>query len=359
MIRARMSRLFDPLTLRGVTLKNRIGMSPMCMFSARRGHVTDFHRVHYPTRASGGCGLILVEATAVEARGVIAPDDLGIWSDDHVDGLRELARLIASHGATPAIQLAHAGRKAGSFPIDDAGNTSIDIVGPSAIPFEPKRPTPRALSIDELTTVREAFVSAARRAVAAGFAIIELHMAHGYLLSSFLSPIPNHREDDYGGSIDARMRFGLEVIDAVRAVIPDSMPLFVRVSSIDPEEGGQTIDDTIAFARRAKAHGVDLLDCSAGGQTPQGWLKARPGYQVKYAARIREGAAVPTAAVGVITDAQQAERVIVDGLADIVLIGRELLRNPYWAIHAQRRLMPDRSIAPKQYAGAFQGIKSE
>ncbi len=349
-----MSRLFDPLTLRGVTLKNRIGMSPMCMFSARRGHVTDFHRVHYPTRASGGCGLVIVEATAVEPRGVIAPDDLGIWSDTHIDGLREVARLIASNGATPAIQLAHAGRKAGSYPVDDEGNTTIDIVGPSAIPFEAKRATPRALSGDELVTVREAFVNGARRAVAAGFQIIELHMAHGYLLSSFLSPIPNQRDDIYGGAIDARMRFPLEVIDAVRAAIPESMPLFVRVSSVDPEPGGQTIDDTVHFAQAAKAHGVDLIDCSAGGQTPSGWLKARPGYQAKYAARIRAAARIPTAAVGVITDARQAERVIADGLADLVLIGRELLRNPYWAIHAQRELMPDGSVAPKQYAGAFQ-----
>lgn len=352
----RMSRLFEPLRLRDVTLKNRIGMSPMCMFSAYRGHVTDFHRVHYPARASGGCGLIIVEATAVEPRGVIAPDDLGIWDDAHIDGLRELTRLITSHGAVPAIQLAHAGRKAGSYVVDEAGTTAMDLIAPSAIPFEPKRPVPRAMATEEMKTVRDAFVAGARRAVEAGFRIIELHMAHGYLLSSFLSPIPNRRTDTYGGDIIGRMRFPLEVIDAVRAAIPESMPLFVRVSSIDPEEGGQTIDDTIAFARQAKAHGVDLIDCSAGGQTPQGWLKARPGYQVKYAARVREAAALPTAAVGVITEPQQAERVLADGLADLVLLGRELLRNPYWAIQAQLELMPGRSIAPKQYAGAFSMI---
>ena len=302
----------------------------MCTFSARRGHATDFHKDHYGRRAAG-CGVVIVEATAVEARGVIAPSDLGIWSDDHVAGLAELAKLIEAAGAVPAIQLAHAGRKAGSFPIDGDGGLAIDVVGPSAIEFDDGRPVPRALGRAEMATVREAFAVAARRAIAAGFRVIELHCAHGYLLSSFLSPIPNQRTDEYGGAIDNRVKLPLEVIDALRGVMPADMPLLVRVSAIDPEPGGQQISDTIHFARMAMAHGVDLIDCSAGGQTPRGWLKARPGYQVQFADAVRHGAGVPTAAVGVITDRAQANVIVEAGRADLVLIGRALMNDPDWA----------------------------
>ncbi|HEX8324207.1 MAG TPA: NADH:flavin oxidoreductase/NADH oxidase [Tepidisphaeraceae bacterium] len=328
-----MSHLLSPFTLRGVTLKNRIGLSPMCTFSARNGHVTDFHRAHYAARACG-VGLAMVEATAVEARGVIAPDDLGIWSDAHGAGLTDLAARIEAAGAVPGIQLAHAGRKAGSYPVDDEGHTAIDVVGPSAIAFDAKRPVPREMNATELTVVCDAFVTAARRAVAAGFCVIELHMAHGYLLSSFLSPIPNQRSDEHGGDVIARSRFPLRVIDAVRAAVPIDLPLLVRVSAIDPEPRGQTIEDTITFARMAHDHGIDLIDCSAGGQTPRGWLKAKPGYQVKFADAVRHGANVPTAAVGVITDAHQAEAIVAAGRADLVLIGRALLENPHWAAAA-------------------------
>ncbi|MDB5327311.1 MAG: NADH:flavin oxidoreductase/NADH oxidase [Phycisphaerales bacterium] len=334
-----MPGLFSPLTLRGVTLKNRIGLSPMCTFSARRGHVTDFHREHYAARAAG-CGIAMVEATAVEARGVIAPTDLGIWSDEHIAGLSDLAALIKSAGAVPAIQLAHAGRKAGSFPIDDDGGMAIDVVGPSAIEFDEGRPVPRALDGGELAGVIESFVAGARRAIAAGFAVIELHCAHGYLLSSFLSPIPNHRTDEYGGPIEARARFPLEVIDGIRAIMPADMPLLVRVSAIDPEPGGQQIADTIHFARLAMARGVDLIDCSAGGQTPRGWLKARPGYQVPFAQAVRHGAGVPTAAVGVITEAAQAHAIVEAGRCDLVLIGRALMNDADWA----RNIVADRPI---------------
>lgn len=328
---SRVPDLFSPFTLRGVTLKNRIGMSPMCTFSAVRGYVGEPHLNHYGPR-SKGCGVVLVEATAVEARGVIAPSDLGIWDDRHVPGLAQLAKMIGEAGAAPAIQLAHAGRKAGSFETDEGAG--IDVVGPSAIAFDDGRPTPRALSAAELVEIREAFVAATRRAIAAGFRILELHMAHGYLLSSFLSPIPNQRVDRYGGDLHARAKFPLEVIDAVRAVMPADMPLFVRVSAIDPEPGGQTIDDTIAFAKLAHSHGVDLIDCSAGGQTPRGWLKAKPGYQVKFAEAVRRGASVPTAAVGVITTAEQANDIITAGRADLALVGRVLLNDPNWAARA-------------------------
>jgi 2,4-dienoyl-CoA reductase-like NADH-dependent reductase (Old Yellow Enzyme family) len=320
--------LFSSLTLRGVTLPNRIGMSPMCTFSAVRGFVGESHLRHYGQRARG-CGLVIVEATAVEARGVIAPSDLGLWADEHVPGLTRLADVIREAGAVPAIQLAHAGRKAGSFETDDG--MAIDVVGPSAIEFDEGRPVPRALDERELQTLRDAFVTSACRAIAAGFRVLELHMAHGYLLSSFLSPIPNQRTDRYGGDVYARAAFPLEVIDAVRAVMPADMPLFVRVSSIDPEPGGQTIDDTIAFARLAGTRGVDLIDCSAGGQTPRGWLKARPGYQVRFAEAVRRGATMPTAAVGVITAHEQAAEIISAGRADLVLIGRALLNDPDWA----------------------------
>ena len=307
-----MPNLLSPLTLRNVTLPNRIGLSPMCTFSAVNGHVTAFHRRHYAERGEG-CGIVMLEATAVEARGVIAPSDLGIWSDDHVEGLVDLARRITAAGAVPGIQLAHAGRKAGAYPVDDSGTLAMDVIG--------------------------AFAAAADRAATAGFKVIELHMAHGYLLSSFLSPIPNQRTDAYGGpTIRDRARFPINVAASVRGRLHDDMVLWARVSAIDPEPGGQTIDDTIAFAAMAKQAGVDLIDCSAGGQTPRGWLKSKPGYQVKYAEAVRHRADVPTAAVGVITEATQADAIIRQGRADVTLIGRALRDDPQWAVKASRSL---------------------
>ena len=333
-----MAHLLSSLNLRNVTLPNRIGLSPMCTFSATNGRVTDFHRRHYAERAEG-CGVVMVEATAVEARGVIAPSDLGLWSEDHVDGLADLAGRIAATGAVPGIQLAHAGRKAGAYPTDDHGTLATDVIGPSPIPFDDGRPVPREMSDAEFAAVLTAFGEATDRAVRAGFKVIELHMAHGYLLSSFLSPIPNQRRDRYGGTtIAERAVFPLAVIDHVRSRLPSDTTLWARVSAIDPEPGGQTIADTITFAVMARAAGVDLIDCSAGGQTPRGWLKAKPGYQVKYAEAVRRGANVPTAAVGVITEAAQADAIIRDGRADLVLVGRALRDDPRWAARARDAL---------------------
>ena len=341
-----MPSLLSPLTLRHVTLPNRIGLSPMCTFSAKSGHATDLHRRHYAERAEG-CGVVMLEATAVEARGVIAPSDLGLWSDDHVDGLADLAQRITAAGAVPGLQLAHAGRKAGAYPVDDAGTLAMDVIGPSAIPFDDGRPVPREMGDAECGEVLAAFIGATDRAVRAGFKVIELHMAHGYLLSSFLSPIPNHRRDGYGGpTIRERATFPLVVIDHVRGRLPDDATLWARVSAIDPEPGGQTIADTIAFAALGRAAGVDLIDCSAGGQTPRGWLKAKPGYQVKYAEAVRRGANVPTAAVGVITEAAKADAIVRDGRADVVLVGRALRDDAKWAVRAHETLSGSLSRVP-------------
>ncbi|MFT3785709.1 MAG: NADH:flavin oxidoreductase/NADH oxidase [Tepidisphaeraceae bacterium] len=342
--------LFSPLMLRSVTLRNRVGMSPMCMFSARRGVANAFHEVHYAARAMGGVGLVVVEATAVEPRGVIAPDDLGIWSDSHIDSLRRVASLVKQFGAVPAIQLAHAGRKAGSFDMEDG--SGIDRVGPSAVSFDPKDPLPRALTVAEIDAIVTSFAAAARRAVDAEFKAIELHMAHGYLLHSFLSPISNRRTDDFGGSFENRIRFALRVIDAVRGAIPGGTPLFVRLSCTDAESDGWSIEQSVAFARLVKQHGGDLIDCSSGGVTPRGWLRKSPGYQVPFAARIRREANIATAAVGDITLASHAQQIIDEGSADLVLLGRELLRNPYWALHAMKTLNAPGTDWPRQYRSA-------
>lgn len=340
--------LFDSFRLRSVVLRNRIVMSPMCMYSSVNGHVTDWHRIHYPTRAVGGVGMVVLEATAVESRGMISPNDMGIWSDDHVDGLRELVKLIEGAGAVPAIQLAHAGRKSGSAP-----DGSMDMIGPSDVPFDGDRTKPRAMGDTEMRDVRDAFVAGARRALAAGFKAIEVHAAHGYLLSSFVSPLANFRSDDFGGSRENRFRYPLAVIKAVRAAWPDELPVLVRVSAIDPEEGGVTIEDTVAFSKQLKNLGVDLIDCSSGGNTKTGWARAWPGYQVPFAKAVRNDAGIASGAVGMITEPKFAEEILQKGEADVIFLGRELLRDPYWPLRAASALGHTENTVPRQYTRAW------
>jgi NADPH2 dehydrogenase len=320
--------LFSPYTMKNVTLKNRIVMSPMCMYSCHdeSGKVNEWHKVHYPNRAVGQVGLIIVEATAVTPQGRISPADLGIWSDEHVAGLKELTDLVHSQGAHIGIQLAHAGRKA---------VLEGPIVAPSAIPFNEQSKTPEAMSEQQIRETIEAFVAAARRAKEAGFDVIEIHGAHGYLINEFLSPLSNQRDDAYGGDRDRRYRFLQDVVDGVNTVWDG--PLFVRVSAHEYGAGGNTPVDHVYYAAKLKAQGVDLIDVSSGGVVPAA-PKAYPGYQVAFAEAIRRGADIATGAVGLITSPEQAEEILQNGRADLVLLGRELLRDPYWARTAAARL---------------------
>lgn len=357
-----MPSLFDPLTLRGVTLRNRIGVSPMCQYSAQAGLANSWHLAHLGARAAGGAGLILVEATAVQADGRITSHDLGLWNDEQGAALQPIAEFMSGQGAVPGIQLAHAGRKAntlrpweggGPLPSPDAGWL---IAGPSAVAFREDHAVPHALTPAEIEGVVQAFAVATQRAVAAGFKLIEIHAAHGYLLHSFYSPLSNRRDDLYGGSFDNRVRLLVEVVQAVRCVLPADLPLAVRLSCSDWTEGGWTIEDTLHLARRLKTEGVDLIDCSSGGNIPQANMPLRPGYQAPFARAVRQEAAVASAAVGLITTPQQAQALLDEGDADIVLLGRELLRNPYWPLLAAQELGHQGTLAtlvPPQYARAF------
>jgi len=343
-----MSQLFSPLTLRGVTLRNRIAMSPMCMYSCGEdGLATDFHLAHLVARAVGGAGLVMTEAAAVEARGRISTSDLGIWNDAQVEPLARIVRLGKAQGAVMCTQLAHAGRKAWS-PTKGVGPAAA--VAPSAIPFDADWTTPRELSTAELDGIVSAFRAAAQRAVQAGFDAVEVHGAHGYLLHEFLSPIANHRTDEYGGSLENRARLLLRVVDAVREAISETRAILVRLSCTDWIEGGLTIEDQAQVARWLKAHGVDLLDCSSGAITsfvpPVG-----PGYQVPFAEKIRREAGIATMSVGLITTPEMAEEIVRNGRADMVAMGREFLRNPYWPLQAARALGHDLAW-PKQYQRA-------
>jgi NADPH2 dehydrogenase len=343
-----MSQLFASLTLRGVTLRNRIAMSPMCMYSAGEdGLATDWHLAHLVSRATGGVGLIVTEATSVEARGRISQNDLGLWDDAHIAPLSRIVRLCQSQGAAMCSQLAHAGRKAFS---PQRGAGPAVPVAPSAVPQDADWVTPHALTLVEVDTVASAFRAAAQRALAAGFDAVEIHSAHGYLLHEFLSPISNQRADEYGGSLENRARMLLRVVDAVRQVWPEQRPLLVRLSATDWVEGGLTIDDQVQVARWLKAHGVDMADCSSGGISsfapPTG-----PGYQVPFSEKIRREAGIATMTVGLITTPEMAEEIVRNGRADIVALGRELLRHPYWPLDAARALGQDVAW-PKQYGRA-------
>ncbi|MGW3017949.1 NADH:flavin oxidoreductase/NADH oxidase [Streptomyces longwoodensis] len=354
-----MSALFEPWTLRDVTIPNRVWMPPMCQYSAApegpaTGVPTDWHFAHYGARATGGTGLVIAEATAVSPEGRISPYDLGLWNDAQVEGFRRITRFLTEQGAVPAVQLAHAGRKAstdrtwkGGAPLapEEGGWRPV---GPSALAFDERHPVPDELTAAQIGDVVQQFVDGARRALAAGFEVVELHGAHGYLIHEFLSPHSNHRTDAYGGSFENRARFALEVVDAVRAVWPEDKPLFFRVSATDwLEEDGWTADDTVRLARDLHAHGVDLVDVSTGGNAPVR-IPTGPGYQVPFAARVKAETPMPVAAVGLITDVEQAEKIVANGEADAVLLGRELLRNPSWARHAARALGAEVRV-PHQY----------
>ncbi len=352
------AHLFAPLTIRSLTLRNRIAVSPMCQYSCQDGFATDWHMVHLGSRAVGGAGLVIAEATAVEARGRITPADLGIWKDEQVPNLARIARFLREQGAIAGIQVAHAGRKAScrrpweggaAIPPGDVG---WQTVAPSPIPFRAGDPVPLELSVSGIGSIVEAFVSAARRVREAGFQVIEIHAAHGYLLHEFLSPLSNRRTDQYGGSLENRMRFPLEVAKAVRAEWPESLPVFFRLSATDWVQGGWDIGDAVELARKLRDLGIDLIDCSSGGAVPDAKVPTTPGYQVPFAEQIRREAGVPTGAVGLITRASQADSIVREGRADLVLLARELLRNPYWPLHAAVAL-GTHAEAPVQYARAF------
>lgn len=342
-----MAHLFTPLAQRGLTLRNRIIVSPMCQYSSQDGFANDWHLVHLTTRALGGAALVFTEATAVTPEGRISPDDLGIWKDGHIPELRRIAALVQSHGAACGIQLAHAGRKAstaspwkGNKPIAPADG-GWPVLGPSPIPFADGYPVPHELTLSEIAQTVDAFAAAARRALGAGFQVIEIHAAHGYLIHEFLSPLSNHRTDAYGGSRDHRMRLLCEVIEAIRAVWPDTLPLWVRISATEWLDQGWTDTDSVALAQRIAPLGVDMLDCSSGGNVPHVKIPAGPGYQTAFAARLRREAPMPAAAVGMITSPAQADHILRSGQADAVVLARELLRHPYWPLHAARTLGHD------------------
>ena len=350
--------LLTPLTVRGVTLRNRIAVSPMCQYSAEEGLCNDWHLVHLGSRAVGGAALVMAEATAVTRDGRISPADLGIWSDEHVEPLTRIARFVHSQGAVAGIQLAHAGRKASTKPPWEGGGPLMTpeeggwtVAGASPLPFREDGPVPVPLDAAGLDEVVAAFETAARRALAAGFRVLEIHAAHGYLLHQFLSPLSNHREDSYGGSLENRMRLLLQVAERLRAVMPEELPLFVRISATDWAEGGWEIEQSVELAKRLQQTGVDLIDVSSGGTLPRVSIPVAPGYQVPFACRIRQEAGILTGAVGLITEPRQADEIIRNGEADLVFLARELLRDPYWVFRAQRELGEPAAL-PVQYERA-------
>ncbi len=351
--------LFQPLTVRSVTLRNRIGVSPMCQYSADDGVANDWHFVHLGSRAVGGAGLVIAEATAVAPEGRITPGCLGLWSDKHIEPLARIAKFVKQHGAVAGLQMAHAGRKASAArPWEGGAHLSEtqggwETIAPSAIPFGGDlNKVPRAMTEADIARVQNAFAAAARRALAAGFEWLELHAAHGYLFNEFLSPLANRRADQYGGSFENRIRLLLDTTRAVRKIWPDHLPLAVRISAIDWKEGGWQIEDSIALARLLKAEGVDLIDCSSGGVVPDAKIVVRPGYQVTFAEQIRQGANIPTAAVGFITEPKPADDIVRNGQADVVLLARKMLADPYWPAHAARAL-GHKLPPPNQYARAW------
>ena len=370
-----MSQLFSPLSIRGTTFTNRVVVSPLCMYSAVDGIAQPWHFAHLSTFARGKAALVFAEATAVEAAGRITPHCLGIWSDQHVDALKPITAFIEEMGSVPGIQLAHAGRKASTtspfmgggkpLPIDDPD--AWQIVGPSAEAVGPNFQVPHELSTNEIKQLVESFAAAAKRSIEAGFRVIELHGAHGYLIHSFLSPLSNKRTDQYGGELNNRMRFALEISKATRAAVGEDMPLFFRISAIDSRDGGWSMDDSVELCKALHQCGIDVVDCSSGGidgaprfrsddtGKPLSKESARkPGFQVPYAARLRKETDIKSMAVGVIVDPHQAERIIAEGQADLVALGREIMHNPFWPLHAAETLGDDMDFKmwPKQYGWA-------
>jgi 2,4-dienoyl-CoA reductase-like NADH-dependent reductase (Old Yellow Enzyme family) len=354
-----MSRLFSSLQLRGLTFRNRIFVSPMCQYSSRDGFPRDWHLVHLGSRAVGGAGLVMVEATAVSPEGRISPDDSGIWSDAHAEALAPIARFIREQGAVAGIQIAHAGRKASTdLPWQGGGPLGPDRrgwqpVAPSPLPFAQGHPVPREISLEDLETIRSQFEAAARRALAAGFQVLEIHLAHGYLLHEFLSPLTNLRKDAYGGNFENRMRFPLRITGSVRDIWPKDLPVFVRLSVTDWAEGGWDLEQSLAFCRELKEQGIDFIDCSSGGLVPHAVIPTGPGFNTPFATAIRNHVKIATSTVGFITDPVQAEQIVATGLADAVFLAREMLRNPYWPMEAAKALKADIPW-PAQYLRAKQ-----
>ncbi len=351
--------LFSPYTLRGVTFPNRVVISPMSQYRAKDGFANDWHLVHLGRFALGGAGLVFCEATAVEERGRRTAGDLGIWRDDHVPGLSRIVRFIAAEGAVPGIQLAHAGRKAselrpwhGGTPLNDEdmqlrGEAAWDAIAPSPVPFGDGWPVPREMTEGDIATTLTAYREAAARSLEAGFKVIEIYASHGFLVHEFYSPISNQRADAYGGDFDSRIRFAVEVAEAIREVWPENLPLIFRVSATDWLDGGWDVDDTVALAKRLKASSVDMMDCSTGGiggAMRAGRMPFAHGFQVPFAERVRRDAAIPTMAVGMIWDPGEAEAIVADGRADLVALAREVLDDPNWALHAQAALSGDDSF---------------
>jgi len=351
--------LFSPLTIRSITFRNRIAVSPMCQYSCEDGIANTWHLVHLGSRAVGGAGLVIVEATAVEPRGRISPADMGIWSDAHADALQPIAAFIKEQGAVPGIQLAHAGRKGSTnSPWLDRGaqlskeQGGWDNIAPSMLPFHETDRPPAAMTKNDIHEIVEAFRQATKRTLGAGFEVLEIHGAHGYLINEFLSPLSNLRDDEYGGSFENRLRFLNEVIAAVRSEWPEHLPLFLRISASDWAEGGWTADDSARLAKAVKPLGVDLIDCSSGASVPDAKIPVGPGFQVPFAEQVKREANILSGAVGLITEPQQANEIITSGKADLVLLARELLRDPYWPLHAAKVLGAGQKL-PVQYERAF------
>lgn len=352
-----MAHLFDPLPIRGITLPNRIIVSPMCEYSSHDGFANDWHLVHLGSRAVGGAGLVFTEATAVTPEGRISPDDLGIWSDAHIEFLARIVRFLKSQGTVPGMQLAHAGRKgstykpsggSGAIPVNEGGWVPV---APSALAFVENFATPRSLSKDEIRTIVDAFTLAARRALDAGFLVLEIHAAHGYLIHQFLSPLSNRRNDEYGGSFDNRTRLAREIVSAVRKLMPERIPLFIRISATDWKEGGWNLDQSVELAKQLAPLGVDLVDCSSGGLAHDQQIVVGPGYQVPYSERIRRDAGVLTSAVGLIETKEQVAEILANNKADLVFMAREFLRDPYWPLRTAGELKQAASW-PAQYLRA-------
>ena len=348
-----MSLLFNPLTIRGIQLKNRIVVSPMCEYSSIDGFANDWHLVHLGSRAVGGAGLVLTEAAAVSPEGRITPDDLGIWKDEHIAFLRRINEFIVSQGAVPGIQLAHAGRKA-SHHKPWKGGRSLTVtegawqtLAPSAIAFREGEPVPKEMDAIDIQQFISDFSQAAERATRAGFRVIEIHAAHGYLLNEFLSPLSNRRTDNYGGSFENRARLLIEITGVTREIIGEELPLFVRISATDWVPGGFDEDDAVQLALLLKEHGADLIDCSSGGNSPEQKIAVGPMYQVPFAEKIKKEAGILTGAVGLITQATEAEQILANGQADVIILARQLLRDPYFPLHAAKELSVDIAWPPQ------------
>jgi 2,4-dienoyl-CoA reductase-like NADH-dependent reductase (Old Yellow Enzyme family) len=352
-----MAQLFDPLPIRGITLQNRIAVSPMCQYSSEDGFANDWHLVHLGGRAVGGASLVFTEATAVAPEGRITAEDLGIWKDAHIEFLSRIVHFLASQGVVPGMQLAHAGRKASTqrpwegsdaVPVDKGGWVPL---APSAVAYSDNYAMPRAMSKDEIRGVVDAYAQAARRALDAGFRILEIHAAHGYLMHEFFSPLSNFRNDEYGGSFENRTRIAREVVAAVRKQMPDNLPLFIRISATDWKEGGWDLDQSVELAKQLKPLGVDLVDCSSAALVPDQKIVAGPGFQVPFAERIRRDAGILTGAVGLIETKEQVAEILANEKADLVFMAREFLRDPYWPLRTARELKQPMSW-PAQYLRA-------